>query len=657
MMQFSIGVSALQASQKALEITGNNITNANTPGYHRQVVQLSSVQPVRVDGLSLGRGVEISGVQRTINENIEAALLQQASQTGSTETQLSALTRIESRLADAEASPGGRLETLFNQLEQLSARLNDSATRRVVIGSADRTAKEFNSLATDMYRQREGLDQSIVEVVREVSPLTKQIAQLNQQIAELTAQGIEPNDLLDQRSQAVQELGQRLEIKTQPGNQGQITVMASGVPLVISKQYQELIVQNDGNDLVSVRLVGSDEPLEITGGQLGGLLIARNKTLPGYHDRLDTLAREVISAFNAVQSTGVGVAGAFTTLSSQQPVNLSIAKLNSAGLPFPPKSGSLYVGMTNTATGQRELTEIVIDPTMQSLVDVAGSIAAIPNLQAFVNSQSGTMSLFSSPGFTFDFRGGIDEIPTPSFTAGTTTAPKMGGVFTGTTNDRYSFTFMGSGTIGVTSGLQMRVTDQQGSTVATIDIGQGYETGKPLAVADGLTVTLSAGTVVSGESFASRVIGAPDTAGVLNALGLNSFFIGQDAATLQVSKDLLANSDRLATSHSGQPGDSVNLQRLVALRDAPSMLNGSTSMSDYFTLTVSDIGSDVLNLTDLHDTNQLLTDRLDAERQSVSGVDANEEMVNLLKYQRMFQIAAKYINTVNQAFDELLSIQ
>lgn len=657
MMQFSIGVSALQASQRALEITGNNITNASTPGYHRQVVQLSSVKPVQVDGLSLGRGVEVTGIQRVINDNLEGALLQQAAETGSTETQLSALTRLESRLADSEASPGGRLESLFNQLEQLSGRLNDSATRRVVVGSADRMAREFNSLATDFFRQRDGLDQAIVETVREIGPLTRQIAQLNEEIAGLTAQGIEPNDLLDQRMQAVQKLGERLEITTQTGNQGQVTVMASGVPLVVSDQDQELFIHRDNNDVMSVRLASSDTELEISNGQLGGLLKVRNDTLPSYKRRIDTLAREVISSFNSVQSTGVGLNGAFTSLTSQQPVNSTAAMLRSTGLPFPPQAGSLFVAMTNKSTGERTLTEVTIDPATQSLNDVTASLANIPHLQAFVNSQAGTMSLFAAPGFEFDFRGGFDAGPVTSFTSGTSVAASLGGAFTKNVNDRYTFSFVGSGTIGVTPGLRLQVTDQQGNTVTTLDVGQGYESGKPLDVAHGLTVTLTSGQVSAGDSFESRMIGRPDTAGVLTALGLNSFFTGEDAATMRVSSDLLEHADRLATSHSGLPGDSTNLQRLVALRDAPRLFGGTVSMTNFFTQTVSDVGADVLNLTDLNDTNQLLTDRLEAERQGISGVDPNEEMVNLLKYQRMFQVAAKYINTVNETLDNLLAIQ
>ena len=218
----------------------------------------------------------------------------------------------------------------------------------------------------------------------------------------------------------------------------------------------------------------------------------------------------------------------------------------------------MTVAVNNVATGERTLTTVNIDPTLQSLNDVGNTLGTIPNLQVFVNAQAGAMSLFAAPGYTFDFRG------------------------------------------------------------------------------DGSH--------------------SPDSAGLLSSLGLNSLFTGGDAATIRVSSDLLANADRLATSGTGQPGDSLNLQKFVALRDATLMPN-STTLSGDFLQTLADVGADVQGLTEQHDTNQVLFDRLDQQRQSISGVDSNEEMVNLLKYQRMFQIASKYINVLNDAYNELLSIR
>ncbi|MEK6257861.1 MAG: flagellar hook-associated protein FlgK [Planctomycetota bacterium] len=658
MAMYSIGVSALQAAQRALEVTGHNIANANTPGYHRQVPKLASQSAMQLGGQSIGRGVELIDIQRAVNAQLESSLTQQVTENGATGVRLSTMFRLESRWSTEGASPAGRLEILFNDLEQLSTRLNDGASRKVVLSTAASTAREFNSLATDMYQMREDLDRSLIEVVNEINPLVKQIATFNVEIARLTSQGISPNDLLDQRNQLVNELAERLPIEIQNGNQGQITILAAGTPLVIAGSPQEVVMGASDSGATEILVAGSDSPLQITGGRLGGLLDLRNTQLGAYHVRLDELARAVSRAFDGVQSTGVGVDGGFGQLNGQRGVKDVTAKLDVAGLGFPPQAGSLFVTMTNTATGAKTITEVAINPATQSLQDVAAALSsAVPNFSAFVNTQVGTLSLNAAPGYKFDFTGGVDPNSTTTFTAGTTTTATMGGVYTGAANDVYNVTFLSSGTVGVTPGLQARVTNQAGEIVTTLDIGQGYEAGQPLLIANGVTVSLAVGAVASGDSFATKVVGQPDTAGLLTALGLNTFFSGDDAATLKLNADLAGNPNRLATSRTGQPGDASNLQRLIALRDSPILNDGQLTFSKAYNLTVADIGTEVRALSQLHDTNQLLTDRIQSEIQSDSGVDPNEEMVEVLKYQRMFQMAAKYINTVNDTFEDLLRLQ
>ena len=261
----------------------------------------------------------------------------------------------------------------------------------------------------------------------------------------------------------------------------------------------------------------------------------QNGQLADFQNRLDTMARQVASSFNAIQSTGLGTSGSFTQLTGNNSVSSVSALLNSAGLAFPPQAGSLFIGVTNTATGQRTITEVPIDPQSQSIQDVANAIGAdVPNMQAMVSSQTGTITLAAATGYKFDFTGGYEASPTTNFAGGTTTTPTVGGTYTGSNNDNYTFTFSSSGTVGVTPGLQAQVTDSSGNVVGTLNIGQGYQAGKPLAVANGMTLTLGQGDVTAGDSLSTPVVGNADTAGILNALGLNTLFTGSTAASLQV---------------------------------------------------------------------------------------------------------------------------
>lgn len=655
MLQFSIGISALQTAQQGLSITGNNLTNASTPGYHRQTAEIASNIPTQSFGLSVGTGVSVTDINRAVSDQLDTALTQQQTQNGFTDISLTTGTQIQSVISTNTNSPATQLEALLNQLQQLSATPMDGSSRQATVTSANTVANTFNTAAADLSQIQNGLDSQMSGDVAQVNILSKQIADLNAKISAFNSQGISANTLLDQRGQLVNNLAHLMNIQVSNGNNGQITVITSGTPLVIGTQSQTLVF-GTGQGVAAVSAKGSDAALSLSGGELGGLLSERNGELANFQSRLDKLARQIVTSFNAIQSTGLGGNGGFTDLTGQNGVSSSTARLNAAGLAFPPTSGSLFVGVTNTATGQRTVTEVPINPQSQSLQDVANSITStVPNVQAFVNSQTGTLTLTSSTGYTFDFTGGFSSSPTTNFPGGTTSVPTIGGIYSGTKNDNYTFTFTSSGTVGVTPGLQAQVTNSAGDVIGTVNVGQGYQPGKAITVANGVTLNLGSGNATSGDSFSTSVISNPDTAGLLSALGLNTMFTGSSAATMAVSSDIKADPSRLATSRTGQPGDISNLIRFTGLGSA-AVLNGSQTFSQYSNQMVSDIGDSVQSLTQQQTTNQTLTTNITSQQQSVSGVDTNEELANVMKFQQMFEIASKYIGAVNDALTQLLQI-
>lgn len=654
MLEFNIGLSALQTAQRAMEVTGNNVANANTPGYHRQVIKLAAQSPVELNGQSFGRGVEIVDVQRAVDQQIESAITDQTTQNGYVDSLKGSLTQLQSSIPTDESSLASQLGAVFNGLQQVSSQVGNTAARREVISDTQSLARQFNSLAGSMDQMRSGLDSNIQASVDSINPLLNQIADLNAQIATFRDKGVSPNDLIDKRDELVNTVAQKIPLDIQQGSPGQVTLLQSGVPLVIGPQAQQLVTALDKSGAMTIGVTGGTKPLIIDNGELGAMLNMRNQQLPEYRQRLETLAHTVAQSFDALQSTGLGVAGGFTKLVGQRSALKVDTPLNVAGLAFPPKVGSLYIGVTNTTTGQRTMVEVPIDPSTQSLTDVASAITtAAPALQAFVSTQAGTLSLFASTGYKFDFAGGVDASPATSFAGGTTVTATTGGQVTGSSNDKYTFTFLSSGTVGVTPGLQARVTDQSGNVIGTVDIGQGYEAGQPVAAANGVTLTLGTGNVVAGDSLSTRVIGQPDSAGILTSLGLNTFFTGNDATSMKVNDLITSDPDQLATSRTGLPGDTSNLQRFVAMQDAPLMAGGKQTMGDYFNQIVTDVGTQVSQLNQQSSTNDLLMTRLQEQQQSASGIDVNEEMVQVIKYQQMFQTAAKFISAVNDMYQQL----
>jgi len=651
---FDAGVSALNAAQTALSTIGDNLANANTPGFHRQVVDLTEAAPTQIGNISVGDGVQIGDTRRLIDNPLETAITNQTFTLAGTTAQLNTLQQVQTSLSPSTGSLGSDIETFFNQVEQLATQPADTTQRAVVLGDAQNLTNEFNSLNGDLTQVSSGVDTQLSNSVSSINSLAQQIAQLNGQIQSASIAGSTPNDQLDQRDQLINQLAQSADVRVVPASFNQVTVLAGGVPVVVGNQNTALQFSVAGSNAAQVTVAGSSTPLDITGGQVGGLLAVRNQSLADVQTQLDMLAGTFAQAVDNVQATGLGLSGPSTFLSGTRAATSLTKPLDRAGLAFPPQAGTLFVSMTNLSTGARTLRQVNIDPSTQSLNDVATALSAVPNLQAVTDPQTGTMQVMAKPGFAFDFAGRLPTAPDTSGFTGTA-APQVGGQYTGAGNDTYTFQVAGSGTVGVTPNLALQVKDSSGNSIATLNIGQGYSPGSPLTVANGITVQLASGTANNGDTFSTPVVAQPDTAGILTSLGLGTFFTGSTAADLAVQPALVSNPSLLAGSRTGDTGDNSNLTRLAALHDQTLLGNGTQTFTASFNATVGDVATQVQQLTAQQTSQQALGQSLQTQQQSISGVDPNEELVSLMNFQRSFQIASEYIGTVSTTLNSLLS--
>jgi flagellar hook-associated protein 1 FlgK len=164
---------------------------------------------------------------------------------------------------------------------------------------------------------------------------------------------------------------------------------------------------------------------------------------------------------------------------------------------------------------------------------------------------------------------------------------------------------------------------------------------------------LSPGTVNNGDNFGARVIAEPDAAGLLTALGLNTFFEGDQAGTLKLSPALRANPDLLSGTRTGLPADGSNWRRLAAEMESPLLAGGASNMRKFLSDLIADVGSRVQDLDQRQTALESLGQGLEVERQSISGVDPNEELLRLLQYQRSFQMSARFLTVVNETLQDL----
>jgi flagellar hook-associated protein FlgK len=148
----------------------------------------------------------------------------------------------------------------------------------------------------------------------------------------------------------------------------------------------------------------------------------------------------------------------------------------------------------------------------------------------------------------------------------------------------------------------------------------------------------------------------PDTGNLLSALGVNSVFTGSTAATVGVRADLLSHPELLGGSLDGDTGDGSNFTKIANLQNAATLSAGTQTVGQYFASLVGQVGVRVQDLSNQQTAQAALGQQIAAQQQAVSGVDTNEELTNLLSYQRSFQMASEYIDVVNQTLNTLMGI-
>ncbi|MCK5941060.1 MAG: hypothetical protein KAI24_03745, partial [Planctomycetes bacterium] len=235
---------------------------------------------------------------------------------------------------------------------------------------------------------------------------------------------------------------------------------------------------------------------------------------------------------------------------------------------------------------------------------------------------------------------------------------RVEGAYEGLTNDQYTFVPESDGTIGLSDNLRMRVLDQNGQLVTTLDVGRDYEPGDALSLGNGVRVSFGPGDVsaTDGHAFAFDALADSDTSDILVATGMNAFFLGSSAADIAVNDELLGNPDRLAAGLGSATGDAGNLTRMIALRDRDLSELDSNTIEDFYADMVGDIGFETAAARGALDAQNQLLAQLEADRESISGVNIDEEMVDLLKYQQSYEAAARFISVAQEMSDVLINL-
>lgn len=309
----------MRAHQMALDITGHNIANADTPGYSRQVANLTATAPYTLPSLQrtttagqMGTGVEVARIQRMRDEFIDVQIRHESSAQGRWKARQSTLEQLEVILNEpSEEGIAAYLHKFWSALQELADRPDDPAIRQVLY----ETAVSFTELIRQTHSQlktlQRDLDQQAQIIGERINSLAQQIAAVNEEIGKVISVGDDPNDLLDKREVLVRELAGLTNIEVQTDHMNRYIITISGSLLVSGDRANSLaFVENpDHNGLVDVVWAETGTVVDLRDGELKGLLEMRDLEVAYYLDALNAFASTLITEFNAVHLSGYGLSG------------------------------------------------------------------------------------------------------------------------------------------------------------------------------------------------------------------------------------------------------------------------------------------------------------------------------------------------------------
>ena len=659
---FTIGLSGLNAAQWGLQTTSQNISNASTPGY-----TVENPVYAEASGQYTGSGFLGSGVDTvTVRRNYSQYLSTQLNNATSTNSALSANYAMASQLSNLVGSPTGGISSAitayFTGLQNVSNSPNSVPTRQTALSAAQTLATQLNSAGEQYDQMRLSVNQQLQTAVASINTYSSQIASLNSQIAAASAQGQPPNQLLDQRDQAVASLSQLAGVSVVQNSSGYSVFIGNGQPLVVGAQNFQLGTapsQGDPSELAvtynGLKGATPTPPVEylpssaISGGTVGGLLQFVSQTLDPAEAQLGAVATSFAAQVNAQNALGLDLSGnpggnlfsvgsptVYSNLANTGNAALSVSFANSAQ----PTSDDYKLSFSS---GTYTLT----DTTTGSVV---GTSATPPNGTApigglLLNITSGAMNAGDS--FTIQpTRGALNtfKLATSNPSAIAASAPVLA-----------SAPSSNIGTGAITQGTVTAGYQVGGTTTLTYNAGAGtltgFQAGTTVTVAGSppTSYTITSGTTpvpyspASGATLTINSTATPVPAGITNAV----------TVTLSGSP---ANGDKFTIAPNTGTFDGRNALSMSKLVSNASLNGGTSTLTAAYASYVNNIGNAASQLKAANTSQTALVTQITSAQQGVSGVNLDEEASNLLQYQQAYQANSKVIQTAETMFQTLMGI-
>ena len=631
MSLFNTALSGIKAADRGINTTGNNIANANTPGYSRQRVDFVNREPQGFGFGFVGRGVTINGIERLHDSFVAQQLQEVTAEQNRLDNLFELSASLDNLLADDSSGLRTAIEGFFQSLQQVSNDPAGAPGRQLLLSDAQGLIDRYQFLDGQMEAQNTSINNRLTDLTEQVNATAQTIAQLNENITVATAQanGNPPNDLLDQRDEQIRTLSELTSLTTTEQDDGAINVfIGNGQTLVSGGQALRLnAIESESNfrELAIAYETDSgtiDISSAFSGGEIGGLLDFRREVLNPSRADLGRNAIVLANTFNAQHNEGIDLQSQLGQDFFREPTGTVVSFRGNIG------SGDASISYNDVTQLTISDYQLQFDGTNYQL---SNSTTGQTVSASVVDSASGALSL---DGFTV----------TPSGTAAA--------------GDR----FLIRPAAGAASNIQLDI-----QNINQIAAASAIQTSVPTTNIGDANIQLNTITDTTQPGFANQyslVFSDASTYDVIDETNSttvstgNTYTSGATIALPGYSVQLTGNpvaGDRFQAQFNNEGiADNRNSLALGELQ-VTGFIDGVASYGESYGNLVSRVGTQ----TRQAEINRTAQTRLVAEvterRESLSGVNLDEEAVNLARFQQAYEASAQVIAVADRLFDTILS--
>ncbi|SAK79513.1 flagellar hook-associated protein FlgK [Caballeronia catudaia] len=640
---FSIGLSGLNAAQWGLTTTGQNISNAATPGYTLEKVSYQEASGQFTGSGYLGNGVQAVTVSRQYSQYLTTQVNNTQASSSAASTYYSLISQLNNLVGDPTKGIAQGITNYFSGLQSVANSASSTAARQSLMSSAQTLADQINSAGEQHDQLRQSVNTQLTSAVSQVNSYSQQIADLNKQINIASAGGQQPNQLLDQRDQLVSNLSSVIGVQVvqQDGNYN--VFIGNGQPLVVGNtQYalqtvpsasdpSELTVafQNRDGSTATPATTQYIENSTLTGGVIGGLIDFRTQTLDPAQAQLGAIATSFANQLNGQNALGLDLNG--------QP----------GGKLFATSDPNILANARNkgTHTPTATIADGTQPPANDFTVTYDGSkfnVTDPASGQTLGTIDPATETNKTIGGLNIDVSALTDVAKGDSFTIQPTRAAL----------DNFKLATTKGAAIAAASPA---VTSAASTNTGTASISSATVTKSPLAADINLTYDATAKGFTSDVDL--TIGGTAYTAGTMIPYDASKgMTVAGDGVSATIS-GTPKNADKFTIAQNkGGTSDGSNALAMANLVSAKSLDGGAETLTSSYASYINTIGNTTNQLKATSTAQSALHTQATSAQQSVQGVNLNEEAANLIQYQQLYQANSKVIQTASTLFQSLLGM-